>query len=303
MIGRTADWRAVIGRIRAEYLRCHGNEPRLLRPRRYTEKLQWRKLFGLDPRFAILSDKLAARDFIAARLGPDRLVPLLWHGADPDRIPFDDLTPPWVLKSTHASGHTVIVRKAGAVDRDHVRTLARHWLGHCHGTMMDEPAYINVPRRLVVERLLLSADGTPPAERKMFVFDGAVAVIRTVTVENNVPKSGDFCTPSWQHLPWTVGKTPLHEAPPSPPPMLAEMMRAASRLAAGFDHLRVDMYDGGDRFWIGEITLYPWSGMEALSPDQADYQLGAFWKLRHPMPRAFATMATRPWAIHPPTNV
>jgi hypothetical protein len=302
VIDRLAGWRAVIRRVRAEYLKCHGRELRLTRPRRYTEKIQWRKLFDLDPCFGILSDKFAARDFIADRLGPELLVPLLWHGDDPDQIPFDDLTPPYVVKSSHASGHTIIVREADMVDRDHIRALARYWLRHCHGTMMDEPAYVNIPRRLIVERLLLTVHGTAPAELKMFVFQGAAVLIRSVVIENDVAMSGTFHAPDWQALGWVVGTTPLDRLPRARPPLLDEMVRAASRLAAGFDHLRVDMYDGGDRFWIGEITLYPWSGMERFSPDEADYHLGAYWNLRHPVPRALATLVTRPWAIHPPRS-
>ena len=47
----------------------HGHKPRLLRPGRFTEKMQWRKLFDLNPIYAVITDKLASRDFIAERVG------------------------------------------------------------------------------------------------------------------------------------------------------------------------------------------------------------------------------------------
>ena len=66
---RLGQWALAIRRVRADYRNFTGRTPSLLRPRRFTEKMQWRKLFELDPIFAVLSDKLAARDYVAARIG------------------------------------------------------------------------------------------------------------------------------------------------------------------------------------------------------------------------------------------
>ena len=52
-------------RVRRAYLEKHGRAPRLLRPRRFTEKIQWRKLFDFNPLFPTLCDKIAVRDYIA----------------------------------------------------------------------------------------------------------------------------------------------------------------------------------------------------------------------------------------------
>ena len=58
-----------------------------MRPRKFTEKIQWRKLFDLNSLYAVLSDKLAVRDFVTARAGEDVLIPLLWSGGDPANVP------------------------------------------------------------------------------------------------------------------------------------------------------------------------------------------------------------------------
>jgi hypothetical protein len=72
---RIHQWGAAILRVRAAYTHGHnGRKPRLLRPRRFTEKMQWRKLFDLNPLYAVISDKLAVRDFIAERVGNDLLL-------------------------------------------------------------------------------------------------------------------------------------------------------------------------------------------------------------------------------------
>jgi hypothetical protein len=86
-------------RVHARYILLHRRIPNILAPRRYTEKIQWRKLFDMDPVYAILSDKLAVRSFIASKVGEAQLVPLIWSGR-PNDIPFDRLRAPYVLKSS-----------------------------------------------------------------------------------------------------------------------------------------------------------------------------------------------------------
>jgi hypothetical protein len=126
---RIYQWRVAIHRVRAAYAHAHnGRKPRLLRPRRFTEKMQWRKLFDLNPIYAVISDKLAVRDFIATRVGTDVLVPLLWVGNDPSAVPFDAFDPPYVIKSTHASGRVLIVRQRQDADVDAAVATFRDWL-------------------------------------------------------------------------------------------------------------------------------------------------------------------------------
>ena len=114
--------------MRADYRALNGRAPALLRPRRFSEKMQWRKLFEFDPIFAVLSDKPASRDFVTARIDPGRQAELLWTGSDSDAIPFDRLVPPYVLKSRHATGHIIIVRDPAALYVAAARAAARGWL-------------------------------------------------------------------------------------------------------------------------------------------------------------------------------
>lgn len=283
------EWIGVIRKIRRDYRGWHGRTPRLLMPVRYTEKIQWRKLFDLNPLHTILSDKLAVRNFIAECLGPDLLVPLLWSGENPDDIPFASLPRPYIIKSTHASGHTILVGPHGPVDAEKIKATAREWLSHCHGTSHREPGYVQVPRRLMVESLVETDNGTPPLERRFFVFDGRVRVINTVVVENGQIRNGAFHTPDWQALSWHFTRAPS-ATPFALPEQLDLMLDSAQRVGADFDHVRVDFYDTGYQIRIGEISLYSWSGSAAFKPDEADYILGSYWKIRHPFFRAWATM-------------
>ncbi len=174
-------WLSAIRRIYRSYHAGHGFYPSLISPARYTEKIQWRKLFDLNPLYAVLCDKFAVRDFVSERVGPEYLVPLLWVGS-PDDIPFETLEPPYIIKSTHGTGQTHIVEDKAELDEQAVRKTVLAWLDRCHGTALDEPGYVHVPRRLVVEKLLLRADGSSPIERKIFFFHGTASVVQSVTV-------------------------------------------------------------------------------------------------------------------------
>ncbi len=293
-------WFRVILQVYVHAWLAHGRLPNLLRPRRYMDKVQWRKLFELEPVFAILSDKMAARDFIAACIGAGRQAPLLWAGNDPDAIPFDQLMPPYVLKSSHASGHTIIVPEGEAVDRDAIRATARGWLAHCHGTAMCEPAYINVPRLIMVERCITATDGTPPVEPRVFVFDGRAEVIQTtVHGADGHLRTASFHSRDWRQLPIRLVSRP-DPIPPPRPPRLAEMIEIAERLGADLSHCRVDFFDCGDRLVVGEVTLYCWSGMTPFHDPAQDLALGARWTIRRPGWRALRAVALGRWEIRPP---
>jgi hypothetical protein len=299
---RLGQWALAIRRVRADYRNFTGRTPSLLRPRRFTEKMQWRKLFELDPIFAILSDKLASRDFVTARIGPGRQPDLLWAGSDPDAIPFDRLDPPYVLKSTHGSGHVIIVRDLAELDVAAARATARGWLTHPHGALLNEPAYIHLTPQLMVERLVVRPDGTPPPEQKVYVFDGRATFIRTNTPDaGGHPIFGDVHTRDWTWLP-IAWERPFHPVRPSRPAQLAEILELAERLGAGMSHCRVDIYDCGDTLAVGELTLYSQSGLVVYADPANDFTLGAPWKIRWPMLRACWTVATRRWEIRPPRS-
>jgi len=294
---RLGEWRFRIGALRGRYLAVHGRLPALLRPRRFSEKMQWRKLFDLDPRFAILSDKLAARDYVADRVGPGRQAALLWSGDNPAAIPFASLAPPYVLKSSHASAHVLLVHDRASLDEAAARARAAGWLAHRFGDQLHEPGYIPVPPRLLVEAMLLAADGAQPTEYRIFCFDGEPHVIQMTTATRSGPAGiVGFFTPDWAVVPIVLATT---ERPP-PPPRPARMDAAldlARRLSAGFSHARVDLFDAADGLFVGEITLYAWSGLGRFRDDAQDLALGAAWRLRWPMLRALWAIAFRRWAI------
>jgi hypothetical protein len=236
-----------------------------------------------------LSDKLAVRDYIAAHVGANVLPELLWVGDDPDAIPLATLDPPYIVKPTHAAGLWLKVYRPDDVDIAVARPLFSQWLKADYGSQCSEPGYAPVPRRLIVERLLLGSDGNPPVERRFFVFNGQVRLIMTSGVNAWFGACHDQ---HWKELPW-------HRSMPRQPGLfprpkhLETLVEHAECLGSEVDHVRIDVYDLGDRFYIGELTLYSWSGFGRFNPDEADLILGSYWTIERAARRAIMTTLTR----------
>ena len=237
-LARIYQWCAAIYRVRAAYIReHHGHKPRLLRPGRFTEKMQWRKLFDLNPIYAVITDKLASRDFIAERVAA--AVPLR-------------CTRSALRHQEHACQRPCsVVRTRQDVDPDKAVTTLREWLGSCHGIDKDEPAYISVPRRLMVERMLLCADGSPPLERRFYVFDGRVSFLQTTFRDDDSLHHRAFHSREWHPLDWYL-QTPNQPERCPKPKHHEEMVAIAESLGKSFDHLRVDMYEADNNIWLGD---------------------------------------------------
>jgi len=56
------------------------------------------------------------------------------------------------------------------------------------------------------------------------------------------------------------------------------MLEIAETLAAGHDFLRVDLYDVGGHVYFGELTVYPHSGFDPITPPEWDSVLGSLWR-------------------------
>lgn len=265
---------------------CFGAYPDLARPRSFSEKLQYRKLFDRNPLIRTFCDKIASRDFARARAPEIGLADLLWSGADPSAIPFERLEPPYVIKPNNRSRKILFVRRREDVDRDAIVATCRAWLAEGHyGKAIGEWGYREVPDRLMVEAYIdeLGVDAVP-SDYKFFVFDGQTRFIYFSGGRGSASRTRGMYTPDWRRLPWHK-KTPVEhihlegEAPR--PSNLAEMVSIADRIGAGVDFLRVDLYNLSGRVVLGELTAYPYSGNvlihDGSSSRKVDLEIGTYW--------------------------
>lgn len=215
----------------------------------------------------MLMDKIAAKQLVGKRLGADWIVPTLWQGSElPAQIPF---AVPAIVKARHGCNqYAVLCDAPDAREWNRLRRLSRRWQRAPYGIWLDEWAYRNVARGLIVEPLL--GGSLPlPIDYKIYVF-GGVATHVQVHLDRGGRHRWILHDRNWNPLVCCDDR-------PAAPNALSAMLEAAEVLARGTDFLRIDFYEVGGKPYFGEFCLYPGSGFDPFAADWIDTSLGALW--------------------------
>ena len=262
------DWRPIPRlRIQLSYLWRHRRLAQIAEPRLFTEWVQHRKLYDRDSRLPALADKLAAKDHVAAQLGPEWVVPTLWQGV---RLPRHPVWPaPIVVKSRHGSNQVRFWR-TGREDWASIRRDSRQWMRAPYGEWLDEWCYAGIERGLLVEPSVGSRSALP-IDYKLYVFGGRVEYIQ-VHLDRGGRHRWVLFDREWRRV-----SLASPDDQPGAPRSLPRMIAGAETLAQGFDFVRVDFYEVDGRPLFGKMTFYPGSGLDPFAPVALDAVMGARW--------------------------
>ena len=254
------------------YRQATGHLPPL-RPRTFTEKLNWRICFDRRDLLAPTCDKLAMKDH-ARRTAPGlvRVPETLWSGTDVGELARVDLSGHWVLKPNHSCIRRLFGR--GPADVAYLRGRTAGWVEEQYWRKSEEWAYRRARPCLLVEEFV-GVPGVVPSDLKVLVVGGAPRLVELHSGRDHDHRARLY-DPDWRPLPWTIGYRPGPDA--DPPERLDDLLKAATALADGFDMLRVDFYEVDRELWFGELTPYPGAGLSPLEPD-LDAELGRDWTL------------------------
>ena len=262
------------------YLRTHRRFPNIAQPRAVNEKFIWRKVFDRDPRFTVVSDKLACKEWVRARV-PDLKIPaVLWEGTDPDDIPDELLASSVVIKANH-SWNTFLLIHDGQCDRVSLAAAARRWLRRRHGRGNVQWAYHDIAPRLFAEEMVADG-GLGLQELKVYTFGTWIERVAHVVDRFGKKRIHVWDADADGRL---ARRPPPRDAvdPPSDvplPPTLARALEIARRLGSEFDHMRVDLLTTADTLWFGELTVYNRGGRFTSNGADPDNQAARAWDLR-----------------------
>lgn len=272
-----------------------GRLPDYANPQRYSEKIQWRKIFDRNPLFPLFVDKFGVREFVARTAPGLELPEILWTGTEPDTIPYGSLPDRYVVKPNGRSGDWHFVLSSADADRDLISERCRRWLRRPYGRRMREWAYTHVVPRILIEELLCSESGGNRLQDFRFeVFDGRVRMITVTTAQiANTRRTAlamdTFYDRDWRQLPFIKpGRQTRAPAALAKPAQLGRMIDWSERLGTGLDYIRVDFYLVQDRAYFSELTVYPGSGLmlSRVSPEPGldpvedfDTYLSRHWRL------------------------
>lgn len=264
-------------------------------PVAFTHKTWWRRRYDRRALLRLLVDKVAVREWMSQRVD-ERYLPRLYDVLDSvDALRAERLPTTFAARSSHASGGVLLVRddkpgeltdsepwfrvahRTGDVPWEYLRRRFESVLALDYGNDKLEWAYLGLPRRILVEELLIGPEGGQPDEYVIFTFDGVPRVI-AIARRRFDDETVVFRTPAFEPVrsgaAYKRATTALER-----PPEWEEMLEIASELGRGVDMARIDLYRTRRGVRFGEVTIYPGGGHNTFDPPVDDIVRGAFWKL------------------------
>lgn len=268
--------------LQLQYRLKTGRKLNLSNPRRFTEKIQWYKLYYRNPLMKRCVNKYEVRKYVKSKGLEKTLVPLLGHYNSINEISWDSLPDQFVMKTQQGGGGLSVIvcsDKRKLKKEDAVKKLfykEKRVPKHRGGR---EWAYWDIPTGIVVEELLVNKENPEVGinDYKFFCYQGHAEYV-IVDVDRYIGHKRNFYDRNWNNL-HVTSDCPSSDRDIPKPENLDEMIRYAEILAKDFPYVRVDLYSVDGKVYFGELTFYPWSGYVQYSPDEADFLFGEHFKL------------------------
>jgi len=255
-----------------------GFELNLENPVRYTEKLQWLKLYDCNPMYTSMVDKYEAKRIVAEKIGEEYVVPLLGVWSNVNEIDFQALPDRFVLKTTHDSGGIVICKDKNKLNIPLTKMKLNYYLKRNYYECSREWPYKNVQPRIIAEEYMEDSKYKELRDYKFFTFHGEPKVLYIAKGRGTKSTVADFFDMDFNHLPFTIDHDMADEYPEKPV-QFEKMKEFAQKLSRGTPQLRVDFYEVDSRIYVGEMTFFHCSGMDAFHPDEWDFKFGEWVSL------------------------
>lgn len=263
------------------YRGAYGRKLNLDNPTRYSEKLQWIKLYDRCPLYSKLVDKYEVKSYVSERIGEEYIIPTLgvWNAFDD--ISFENLPEQFVLKCTHDSGGLVICTDKKKLNLDNARKKINKSLKTNYYKLFREWPYKNVTPRILAEKFMVDNATGELRDYKFYCFDGVVRALGIYSDRGagKTTKADYFDRDfNWLGLKW--GYEHATERPEKPS-LYDKMIEIAETLSQGFPEVRVDLYLCNNRVYFGELTFFDGGGFDGFEPDSWDEIFGSWITLKN----------------------
>lgn len=268
--------------IKLQYRIKLGRKLNLKNPQRFTEKIQWYKLFYRNPLMPKCVDKGDVREYVS-ECGCDSILNECYGVFDRvENIDFDALPDKFVVKNTLGGGgnSVVIVKDKSALDIPALKERMNKWVrGNAHIKNAGREWPYNSGRknnRIIVEKYIESDESEGGLiDYKFFCFNGKTEYLYVMADRKlGDTASLDIFDADFNKLPYRRSGKNSISAEFEKPENFEELRATAEKLSAKFPHARVDMYDPNNKIIFGELTFFSGSGYFSFEPDEFDYMLG-----------------------------
>ena len=245
-------------------------------PKRFTEKIQWYKLYYRNEKMPLCSDKYLVREYVENK-GYGSLLNELYGVYDSaDDIDLDKLPDSFVLKLSNGSGTNMFVKDKSKISKQEIVDKFKAFYAQSNTVAGREWCYHYYDSVITAERLLFdeSTENGAPDDYKILCFNGEPEIIIRVTQRYTEKANHLTYDKNWNKIKVDFEGSDC-SADSEKPVRLDEMLKIARDLSEGFPFSRIDLYSIGNMIYFGEITFFPWSGYMRFEPDSFDLELGS----------------------------
>ena len=264
--------------IKLDYFSGMRKFPNIDNPTTYNEKLIWLKLHDKHDEYTQLVDKYEVKDIVRKLIGDEHIIPTIGVWDSFEEIDFDKLPNQFVLKTTHDSGGVVVCTNKSKLDIEKAQIKLEKSLRHNFFYEHREYPYKNVKPRIIAEKYMVDESGTELKDYKFFCFDGKCKMLFIATDRSIDDVKFDFFDTDFNHLPFKQGH-PWSTKEIKKPAGFDKMIELAEKLAKGYRHVRVDLYDINGKIYFGELTFFHFAGKTPFIPSEWDTKIGEWLTL------------------------
>lgn len=268
--------------IKLQYRIKLGRKLNLKNPKRFTEKLQWYKLFYRNPLMPKCVDKGDVREYVA-ECGLGSILNECYGIFDRvEDIDFDTLPDKFVVKNTLGGGgnSVVIVEDKSALDIPALKERMNRWVrenAHIKNAGREWPYNSGRKNNRIIIEKYIESDETEGGliDYKFFCFNGKtewlyVLTDRALGTDVGV---GIFDTDFNRMNISRKDERPMSRDIKKPE-SFDNMLDVCRKLSEPFPQVRVDLYNCNGKIIFGELTFFDACGYMIFDPDKADFDLG-----------------------------
>lgn len=261
--------------VKEQYKYITHHKLNLKNPTRYTEKLQYLRLFVYpkEPLVSQCAGRVGVREYVKKKGFVDKLIPIYGVFDKFDDIDFDKLPNQFVMKCSHACAFNYICLDKNKIDIPSLKKKFDKWLKTNYGKKTVELHYSPIKPQIIIEQYLSENDKLP-IEYKIHVFNGKAKSMYVVTSRGIDIRYNNYYI-DWspfdgsQFNGWKKTDYPLEK-----PDHWNDMVEMAEILAKPFPFVRVDLYNINGKIYFSEMTFTPAKGTLILDDDKADFEMG-----------------------------
>lgn len=266
--------------LKIQYRIKMGRPLNLKNPQRYTEKIQWYKLYYKNEKMIEAVDKYDVRKLISG-MKLEKILPRCYGVYDSYKdIVWEKLPEKFVIKDTLAGGGTsvIIVKKKDELDYIDLHNTLKNWTkrnSHVKSDGREWPYYSGKNHRILIEECLETSTGESLTDYKFFCFYGKVYCVYVIG-NRKIGNHGELAIMNEEfiRLPYQSDTQKAMKDSPLKPKNYDYMLEIARKISSGYPHVRVDLYNIEGKVYFGEMTFFGASGYQKFCPDKFDYILG-----------------------------